>query len=81
MGVLPCQLKESLVLDGSETFDIIGLSDAVKPRQDLTLVIYRANGSEERVPVLLRIDTQIEVEYYRHGGILPFVLRQLASRG
>jgi aconitate hydratase len=80
MGVLPCQLKEPLALDGSEMFDIIGLSDNVKPRQELTLVIHRANGREDRVPVLLRIDTQIEVEYYRHGGILPFVLRQLAGR-
>ncbi|MBM3861660.1 MAG: aconitate hydratase AcnA [Verrucomicrobia bacterium] len=76
MGVLPCQLKEPLVLDGTETFDIVGLSDALKPRQELTLMI---NG-KKRVPVLCRIDTPIEVEYYRHGGILPFVLRQLASR-
>ena len=81
MGVLPCQLKEPLALDGSEMFDIIGLSNDVKPRQELTLVIHRADGSVSRVPVLLRIDTQIEVEYYRHGGILPFVLRQLALRG
>ncbi len=73
MGVLPCQLKEPLAIDGSETFDIIGLSNALKPRQELTLVI---NG-KKRVPVMCRIDTQIEVEYYRHGGILPFVLRQL----
>ncbi len=75
MGVLPCQLNESLQLDGSETFDIVGLSDALKPRQELTLVI---NG-RHRVPVICRIDTPIEVEYYRHGGILPFVLRQWLS--
>jgi aconitate hydratase len=79
MGILPCQLKEPLKLDGSETFDIVGLSDNVKPRQELTLVIHRADKRESRVPVLLRIDTPIEVEYYRHGGILPFVLRQLAG--
>ena len=82
MGVLPLQFKEgqsaqSLHLDGSETFDIVGL-DEVKPQQDVTLIIHRAEGDEE-VSVTLRIDTPIEVEYYRHGGILPFVLRQLIS--
>jgi len=85
MGVLPCQFKEgttaqTLKLDGSETFDIVGLTDKVQPRQDLTLVIHRADGKVDRVPVMLRIDTPIEVEYYRHGGILPFVLRQLAAQ-
>jgi len=73
MGVLPCQMKEPLVITGAETFDIVGLSDALKPRQELTLII---NGVM-RVPLICRIDTAIEVEYYRHGGILPFVLRQL----
>jgi aconitate hydratase len=82
MGVLPLQWKEgqsaqNLQLDGSETFDIVGL-DEVKPQQDVTLVIHRSEGTEE-VPLTLRIDTPIEVEYYRHGGILPFVLRQLVS--
>lgn len=84
MGVLPCQFKDgtnaqTLKLDGTETFDLIGLSDSIKPRQDLTLVIHRANGSTEKVPVTLRIDTPIEVEYYRHGGILPYVLGQLIA--
>jgi aconitate hydratase len=73
MGVLPCQLKEPLTLTGNETFDILGLTENVKPRQELTLVI----DGKTRVPVICRIDTAIEVEYYRHGGILPFVLRQL----
>jgi aconitate hydratase len=73
MGVLPCQLKEPLKVDGSESFDILRLNDSLKPRQELTLVI---NG-KGRVPVICRIDTPIEVEYYRHGGILPFVLRRL----
>jgi aconitate hydratase len=82
MGVLPCQFKEgvtaqTLRLDGTETFDILGLTGTLKPRQDLTLVIHRADGRAENVPVTCRIDTPIEVEYYRHGGILPFVLRQL----
>jgi aconitate hydratase len=75
MGVLPCQLKEPLTLTGNETFDILGLTESVKPRQELTLVI----DGTKRVPVICRIDTAIEVEYYRHGGILPFVLRQLVK--
>jgi aconitate hydratase len=85
MGVLPCQFKEgvsaqSLKLDGSEVFDLTGLSATPKPRQDITLVIQRANGQREEVPVTLRIDTPIEIEYYRHGGILPYVLRQLIAQ-
>jgi aconitase A len=83
MGVLPCQFKEgvnaaSLELDGTEVFDLTGLeSGAVKPRQDVALIIHRKNGETEEVPVTLRIDTPIELDYYQHGGILPFVLRQL----
>jgi aconitate hydratase len=85
MGVLPLQFKEgtnaqALKLDGSEVFDITGLGGEIAPRQDVTLRIRRANGEEEEVPVTLRIDTPIEIEYYRHGGILPFVLRQLISQ-
>jgi aconitate hydratase len=86
MGVLPLQFKEgvsaqTLRLDGSETFDIKGLEARVKPRQDVTLVINRANGESEEIPVTLRIDTPIEIEYYQHGGILTYVLRQLLSEG
>ncbi|MCX7827532.1 MAG: aconitate hydratase, partial [Verrucomicrobiae bacterium] len=82
MGVLPLQFKEgtsaqTLQLDGTEIFSVLGLSEALKPRQDLTLEIKRATGATERIPVTLRIDTPIEVDYYCHGGILPFVLRQL----
>jgi aconitate hydratase len=82
MGVLPLQFEEgisaqTLGLDGSETFDVIGLSNDVQPRQKLTLRITKADGKSQDVPVVLRIDTPIEVEYYRHGGILPFVLREL----
>jgi aconitate hydratase len=92
MGVLPCQFKEgtnaaSLKLDGTETFDITGLeaSDSgsknveVQPRQDVTLTIHRADGSTEAIPLTLRIDTPIEIDYYLHGGILPYVLRQLLA--
>jgi aconitate hydratase len=84
MGVLPCQFKEgvnaeTLGLDGTELFDVIGLEGGIKPRQDLTLVINRASGKSEEVPVQLRIDTPIEIEYYEHGGILPYVLLQLLA--
>jgi aconitate hydratase len=69
-----------LNLDGTETFDITGLENVeVKPRQDVTLTIHRANGETESVPVILRIDTPIEIDYYLHGGILPYVLRQLLA--
>ena len=84
MGVVPCQFKEgtsvqSLGLDGTETFDLHGLNADLKPRQDVTLVVHRATGQSEDVQVTVRIDTPIEVEYYRHGGILPYVLRQLVA--
>ena len=85
MGVLPCQFKEgtnaaSLNLDGTETFDITGLEGGeVRPRQDVILTIHRADGSTEQVPLTLRIDTPIEIDYYLHGGILPYVLRQLLA--
>jgi aconitate hydratase len=84
MGVLPLQFKEgtsaqSIKLDGSETFDIVGLGAGLKPQQDLALRITRADGTQETVPVSCRIDTPIEIEYYKHGGILPYVLRQLVG--
>jgi len=82
MGVLPLQFPEgtsaqSLKLDGTERFDVLGLDAKLKPQQDLTLRITRAGGQVETVPVRCRIDTPIEIEYYQHGGILPYVLRQL----
>ena len=84
MGVLPLQFPEgisaqSLNLDGTETYDITGLSDSIQPRQDVTLTITRKDGTKLEQTVKLRIDTPIEVDYYRHGGILPFVLRQLIA--
>jgi aconitate hydratase A / 2-methylisocitrate dehydratase len=84
MGVLPLQFLEgtsaqSLELDGSEKFSITGLSDSIKPGQQVTLEIEK-NGQKQSVPVKLRIDTPIEIDYYRHGGILPFVLQQLLSK-
>jgi aconitate hydratase len=85
MGVLPLQFKDgtnaqTLKLDGTETYDIVGLGSDLKPQQDLTLRITRANGKAENVPVRCRIDTPIEIDYYQHGGILPFVLRQLIAK-
>ncbi|MDO8545109.1 MAG: aconitate hydratase [Opitutaceae bacterium] len=85
MGVLPLQFKEgtnaqTMKLDGSETYDVIGLSPAIKPQQDLTLRITRKGGLVEMVPVRCRIDTPIEIDYYQHGGILPYVLRQIIAR-
>src|SRR5471032_773561 len=84
MGVLPLQFKgsdsvQSLNITGEETFDLEGLTSDIKPQQEVTLVIHRKDGSEQRVTVLLRIDTPIEVDYYKHGGILPFVLRSLLA--
>ena len=84
MGVLPLQFPEgvtaqTLGLDGTETYDVLGLSDEILPRQDVTLRVTRKDGSVIDQTVKLRIDTPIEVDYYRHGGILPFVLRQLVS--
>lgn len=85
MGVLPLQFPEgvnaqTLGLDGTETYDITGLSDKLEPRQDVILRITRKTGETQSLAVKLRIDTPIEVDYYRHGGILPFVLRQLVTQ-
>ncbi len=83
MGVLPLQFKpgtswESLGLTGSETIDIT-LTDDIKPQGDAAMTITHPDGSTQTVVLTLRIDTAIEVDYYRHGGILPFVLRQLLA--
>ncbi|WP_309712419.1 aconitate hydratase AcnA [Armatimonas sp.] len=85
MGVLPCQFPEgvsavTLGLDGTETFDLTGVAGGITPRMGLTLTITKADGTTIEQPVTLRIDTPIEVEYYLHGGILPYVLRQLVAR-
>ncbi len=86
MGVLPLQFAEgsgpsSLGLDGTETFDLAGLGGTLRPRQEIALTVRRADGRETQTPLRLRIDTPIEVDYYRHGGILPYVLRQLLAAG
>ncbi|GMU71937.1 MAG: aconitate hydratase AcnA [Burkholderiales bacterium] len=84
MGVLPLQFKAgedaaSLRITGAETFDITGLAN-LRPQQDVTLVIHRADGTTNEVKLLCRIDTPIEVDYFLHGGILPFVLRELMAQ-
>ncbi|HET8542401.1 MAG TPA: aconitate hydratase [Anaeromyxobacter sp.] len=85
MGVLPCQLPDgvsaqALGLDGSETYDLLGVAGAIRPRQAARLAIHRRDGRVDGVPVTVRIDTPIEAEYHRHGGILPYVLRQILAR-
>jgi aconitate hydratase len=85
MGVLPLQFTgsdsaQSLGIKGDETIDIFGLA-GIQPQQDLKLQITYADGRKAEITVKCRIDTGIEVDYYRHGGILPFVLRELISAG
>jgi aconitate hydratase len=85
MGVLPLQFEgrnsiDTLHLKGDETFDVVGIGDDLKPQQELTLRIHRTDGRRDDVTVLCRIDTPIEVEYYRYGGILPYVLSGLLEQ-
>jgi len=84
MGVLPLQFLaddsvDTLGITGNETYDLKGLEGEIRPQMQATLVIHRADGTSHATSVLLRIDTPIEVDYYKHGGILPFVLRQLLA--
>lgn len=86
MGVLPCQFKsgvtaKTLELNGTEEFSLRGIEGQIAPGQDVTLVIKRPDSSTNEVPLTLRVDTSIEVEYYKHGGILPYVLRSLVAQG
>ena len=82
MAVMPLQFKDgmtrqSLKLDGTEKFDILGIAEGLKPRSDLTCRITRADGKVEEIKLLCRIDTLDELEYFRHGGILQYVLRSM----
>ncbi|MNY33818.1 Aconitate hydratase 1 [compost metagenome] len=84
MGVLPLQFvagqnRQSLALNGSERLSIHGLAAGLKPRQRLIVELLRADGTEERFEVLCRIDTAIELDYFKAGGILHHVLRQLLA--
>ncbi|QQG35991.1 MAG: aconitate hydratase AcnA [Micavibrio aeruginosavorus] len=86
MGVLPLVFKngmtrQSLKLTGDEKFDVIGLEAGIKPRMDVDVIITRKDGSKETIKALCRIDTQDEIGYYTHGGIMHYVLRDLAAKG
>ncbi len=83
MGVLPLQFKDGMTrqtlgLKGDETFDVSGIT-GIKPRMDITVTIHRADGSKEEIKCLCRIDTLDEIEYFRNGGILQYVLRSIAK--
>ncbi|MGD9375105.1 MAG: aconitate hydratase, partial [Anaerolineae bacterium] len=84
MGVLPLQFKEgdsvaSLGLTGRETFDITGVAGDLKPGQQVTIVAYRDDGSQVKFKAIARLDTPVEVEYYRNGGVLHTILRRMAQ--
>jgi aconitate hydratase len=84
MGILPCQFKgsdsiASLGIDGTEVFEVTGVEGDLQPSQDVTLTIRRKDGTTKSVAVTLRADTPIEIEYLRHGGILPYVLREIMA--
>ncbi|HYD29930.1 MAG TPA: aconitate hydratase AcnA [Azospirillaceae bacterium] len=84
MGVLPLQFPEGMTrrdfgLDGTETFDLTGIAETLEPRQQVTLTVRQGNGTTRVVRLLSRIDTANEVDYFRHGGILPYVLRQMVG--
>ncbi len=82
MGVLPCNFKDKADYDkvkglSDATFDILGLSNAFKPQAEATLRVHKADGSTLDIPLIVRIDTPVEIDYYRAGGILPYVLAQI----
>ncbi len=84
MGILPCQFKgldsvASLGLDGTEIYDIVGLDDSIHPNQEVALIAHRKDGRTLKVPAILRVDTEIEIEYLKHGGIMQYVLRGLLA--
>ena len=82
MGVLPLNFKdaadyERLALDGSETYDIVGIDNNLKPMGEAKMIVHRADGSTDEATVVVRLDTPVEIDYYRSGGILPYVLAQI----
>jgi aconitate hydratase len=85
MGILPCQFigddsVQSLGIDGTESFELVGIQNGIRAQQQVTLVITRVDATQISVPLLVRVDTAIEEKYFEHGGILPFVLRKLMKR-
>jgi len=86
MGVLPLEFSAdenaaSLGIDGSETFDLVGLARGIKPLQEMEMTVRRSNGAHARIRVRVRIDTPRELQYFEHGGILPYVLRDMLAAG
>ena len=84
MGLLPCQFPPgknaaAYGLDGTEVFDLVGLDETIKPGAAVTLVVHRKNGEVEKIPLALRLDTQMEVDYVQRGGIMPYVLNELTK--
>ena len=82
MGVLPLQYREgesatTLGLSGQEVFDVTGLSDAIRPRSEVTVTAIATDGTKKTFHAVARLDSAVEVNYYRNGGILPTVLRSL----
>ncbi len=82
MGVLPLQFKDgqnwkSLGLTGFEVYDIEGIEEGLKPKKELTVTARKSNGEVIRFNVIARLDSEIEIEYYKHGGIMPYVLRKM----
>jgi aconitate hydratase len=85
LGVLPLQFppgftREGIGIDGTETFEVNGLEEPLTPLQRAELIVSRTDGSKVEVPLVVRLDTPIEVEYYRHGGIVPLVLREIFNK-
>jgi aconitate hydratase len=85
MGVLPLQYREGdtaekLGLNGNETFTITGIANDIKPLKEVQVIAKKENGQEIRFDAIARIDSKIEIEYYRHGGILQYVLRQFLEK-
>ena len=82
MGVLPCNFKDKADYDkvkdlSDATFDILGISNDFKPQGEATLRVHKADGETFDIPLVVRIDTPVEIDYYRAGGILPYVLAQI----
>jgi aconitate hydratase len=82
MGVLPCNFKDKADYDrvrtlGNATFDLLGVSNDIKPQSEATLRVHPQDGPSFDVPVIVRLDTPVEIDYYRAGGILPYVLAQI----
>ncbi|MBN1404367.1 MAG: aconitate hydratase, partial [Opitutales bacterium] len=85
MGVLPLEFQsdndaESLGIDGTQKYSILGLGEDLKPRDTVMMLVEEQSGETRRIPLTVRIDTPVEIQYYRHGGILPYVLRNLIKQ-